>query len=48
VLTAQFETAAGVLPGGWAGAGGWAQPTTEQPTVKFEAEAVVLSLAAAF
>lgn len=48
VLSAQFESASGVLPGGWSRGGGFAAPTADRPTVNFENESVVLSLAAAF
>lgn len=48
VLLAQFESASGVLAGGWARAGGSAVPTAGKPTVNFENESVVLNLAAAF
>lgn len=48
VLTAQFESASGMLPAGWSRGGGFAAPTADRPTVNFENESVVLNLAAAF
>jgi hypothetical protein len=47
-LVAQFESAAGVLPGGWGPAGGFTAPTAARPVVALEIEGVVLNLAAAF
>jgi hypothetical protein len=48
VISARFESAAGVLPAGWRQSGGFAAPTADHPTVAFENEAVLATLTTAF
>jgi hypothetical protein len=47
-LTAQFEAASGILPGGWGPAGGLASPSPDRQVIALETETVMLNLAAAF